>query len=87
MYIQTRNEIASWLIDRVAEGAHEEHGSMDWSSFNDGQEEHRITIMKDDEGNFDVWMAERNSVPDFQLTPNSTKEEAQRLIDKWYDEY
>ncbi len=84
MNIETRNEIASWLLDRVAQGAHEEVGSMDYDSFNDGQEEHRITIMKDEDG-FTVWMGEYG-IPDFTLTESSTEEEIRALIDKWYDE-
>ena len=86
MNIKTRNEIASWLLDRVAEGAHEEDGSMDWESFNDGQEEHHVTISKSD-GEYLVYMAERNFAPDFILTSASTEEEIQKLIDEWYDEY
>lgn len=87
MNTETRNEIASWLIDRVAQGANEEVGSMDWKSFNDGQEEHRVSIMRDEDDQFPVWMSECNSCADFTLTPSSTEEEVRKIIDEWYDEY
>lgn len=87
MNTQTRNEIASWLLDRVAVGANEEVGSMDWGSFNDGQEEHRVSIMKDSDDEYQVWMCERDFAHDFTITSETTEEEVERLIDEWYDEY
>lgn len=87
MNTKTRDEIAAWLLDRVAQGASEEAGSMDWSDFNDGQEEHHVCIMVDEDDEFTVWMSERSFAADFTITSNTTDEELKKLIDEWYDEY
>lgn len=84
MNTQTRNEIASWLFDRVGQGKHEEVGSMDFDTFNDGQEEFRVTIMKDEDDKYQVWMMDY-AIPDFTIDQNTTEELIQTAIDLWYE--
>ena len=68
------NEIADWLLDRVAAGQTEENGSMDWADFG----KIHTTIMKDESG-FIVWLDEY-PIPDFTLTDRSTLNEIKALI-------
>jgi len=86
MNTKTRDEIAAWLLDRVAQGASEEVGSMDYDDFNDGQETHHVCIMRDEGGEFPVWMSAQSFAADFTITSNTTEEELQALIDEWYDD-
>jgi len=83
MNTEVRNEIALWLLDRVAQGEHEEYGSMDWDEFKIDGEDVRVTIMKDQYG-FLVWMGE-TPFADFSLTPHVTEELIQNALDLWYD--
>ncbi len=84
MNTQTRDEIALWLLDRVAQGAHEEVGSMDFDTFSDGQEEFRVTIMKDESEKYLVWMMDC-ACEDFIIEQNCTEELIRNAIDFWYD--
>lgn len=85
---ELRNEIAAWLLDRVAQGAHEEVGSMDYADFQipgDGMGEVHVDIIVEGDGEFPVNI-DGSFAPDFTLTTASTEEEIRSLLDKWYDE-
>ena len=84
MNTKTRDEIALWLLDRVAVGESEEVGSMDYETFNDGQDEFRVTIMKDEGNQYLVWMADY-ACEDFIIEQNCTEELIRNAIDFWYD--
>lgn len=77
---RTRNEIALWLLDRVAQGEHEEEGSMDSCEFGRGYGRTKVWIMKDSYG-YCVWLG-WYAVPDFTLTPKSTENDIRRMIDE-----
>jgi hypothetical protein len=86
---KVRNNITNWLLDRVAQGEHEESGSMDWAEFTIDGEKIRVTIMKDEdeetgEENFIVTMGD-SFAPDFSLTRNVTEEVIKWTLDLWYD--
>lgn len=68
------NEIASWLLDRVAAGWSEENGSMDYADFG----KMHTTIMKDEAG-FIVWLDDY-MLADFTLTERTTLAEIKTLI-------
>lgn len=72
---RTRNEIASWLLDRVAQGEHEEEGSMDYADFG----RTRTTIMKDGTG-YIVWLG-MYMQPDFTLHQETSEELIRSAID------
>lgn len=80
---KVRNNITNWLLDRVAQGEHEESGSMDWAEFTIDGEKIRVTIMKDEE-NFIVTMGD-SFAPDFSLMRNVTEEVIKWVLDLWYD--
>ena len=75
MNTRTRNEIARWLLDRVAQGEREEVGSMDSREF-DG---YFAVIMKDKGNEFPVWLDDV-FCPDFTLTPEMTESEVRKII-------
>ena len=79
------NDIALWLLDRVAQGEHEEVGSMDWRDYPGDGETQRVSIMKNEDGEFDVWMSD-TPCADFVLTKDSTGEEIRKAVDKWFSE-
>ena len=68
------NQIADWLLDRVAAGATEENGSMDWADFGRSH----IVIMKDETG-FIVWLGDY-PIPDCTLTESMSLDEIKRAI-------
>lgn len=80
---KVRNNITNWLLDRVAQGEHEESGSMDWAEFTIDGEKIRVTIMKGEE-NFIVTMGD-SFAPDFSLMRNVTEEVIKWVLDLWYD--
>ena len=69
-----RAEIAEWLLDRVAQGAHEERGSADSQEFNDEGETINVTIVKYNNAIFDVYIGD-NFSKSFSLMANETKEQ------------
>lgn len=80
---KVRNNITNWLLDRVAQGEHDESGSMDWAEFTIDGEKIRVTIMKGEE-NFFVTMGD-SFAPDFSLMRNVTEEVIKWVLDLWYD--
>ena len=88
MHEKLRNEIAAWLLDRVAAGCSEEAGSMDCNDFQipeEGMGEVHVDITAEGNGMFHVNM-DGSFAPDFSLTKSSTEDEIRALLDKWYDE-
>ena len=88
MHEKLRNEIAAWLLDRVAAGRSEEPGSMDNDYFQipeEGMGEVHVEILAGGDGEFHVFMDDSFD-PDFTLKTSSTEEEIRSLLDKWYDE-
>ena len=86
---KVRNNITNWLLDRVAQGEHEESGSMDWAEFTIDGQKIRVTIMKDvdedtEEENYLVCMDD-TGVTDFALMRDCTEEAVKWALDLWYD--
>lgn len=67
--------IALWLLDRVARGKNEEVGSMASDTF-DGL---RITIMRDGNDEFPVWIGDV-FCPAFTLAPGMAESDVRKLV-------
>ncbi len=75
MDTRTRNDIARWLLDRVAQGAGEETGSMDSRDFGADS----VAIMRDRDDEFPVWL-NGGFCPDFILTSGMTEGEVRKFV-------
>lgn len=80
---RTRNEIALWLLDRVAQGEHEENGSMDFRTFGRGFGRTEVFIAKDESG-YSVWLG-MYAFPDFTLHQETSEELIRSAIDLCFD--
>ncbi len=75
MNTKTRNDIARWLLDRVAQGEREEVGSMDSRDFGADS----VVIMRDRDNEFPVWL-NGGFCPDFVLVPGMTEGEVRKIV-------
>lgn len=86
---KVRNNIANWLLDRVAQGANEENGSMDECVFQIDGQKIRVIIQKDvdEETNEEIYLVYMGEsfAADFSLMQNVTEEVLKWTLDLWYN--
>lgn len=75
MDTRTKNDIARWLVDRVAQGEREEIGSMDSRDFQGCS----VIVMKGRDNEFPVWL-NGGFCPDFILAPGMTEGEVRKIV-------